>query len=116
MTGVAGTADRIATSESARRPVLGELSGEIPTRTLVLGMAHEDGTILAEEVYPVADACGLTPDQVRSCLRRLVGEGLYARSGEGREARFTATPAGLRALQATLSRLHRAYGQDAAGK
>jgi phenylacetic acid degradation operon negative regulatory protein len=89
---------------------------EIPTRTLVLGMAHEDGTILADEVYPVADACGLTGDQVRSCLRRLVAEGLYARRGEGREARFAATDDGLRALRATLTRLARAYAQDAAGK
>jgi phenylacetic acid degradation operon negative regulatory protein len=122
MTVVSGTTDvetaDAAMSRRARagRPVLGDIAGEIPTRTLVLGMAHEDGTILAEEVYPVAEACGLTPDQVRSCLRRLVSEGLYDRDGEGRDARFTATDDGLRALQSTLSRLRRAYDQDAAGK
>ncbi|MGZ4717942.1 MAG: hypothetical protein ACXWCB_14740, partial [Acidimicrobiales bacterium] len=49
---------------------------EIPTRVLVLGMAHHDGTIVADELYPVADACRLTGDQIRSCLRRLVAEGL----------------------------------------
>src|SRR5690606_23231648 len=38
-------------------------NGEIPTRLLVLGMAHADGTVLAEELYPVAAACGLTDDQ-----------------------------------------------------
>ena len=48
---------------------------EIPTRVLVLGMAHHDGTIVADELYPVAEACGLTADQVRSCLRRLVERG-----------------------------------------
>jgi phenylacetic acid degradation operon negative regulatory protein len=94
----------------------GVVAGEIPTRMLVLGMAHEDGTILAADVYPVAEACGLSSDQVRSCLRRLVAEGLYERAGEGRDAVFTATAGGLRALQETLGRLRRAYTQDAAGR
>jgi phenylacetic acid degradation operon negative regulatory protein len=89
---------------------------EIPTRMLVLGMAHADGTVLAAEAYPVAEACGLSADQVRSCLRRLVAEGLYERHGEGRDARYSATPAGLRLLDATGSRLRRAYRQDASGK
>jgi phenylacetic acid degradation operon negative regulatory protein len=89
---------------------------EIPTRTLVLGMAHTDGTVLAEEAYPVAEACGLSSDQVRSCLRRLVAEGLYERQGEGRDARYAATSAGLRFLHATGDRLRRAYQQDASGK
>ena len=30
---------------------------------------------------PVAEACGQTPEQVRSCLRRLVAEGLFIRDG-----------------------------------
>lgn len=89
---------------------------EIPTRTLVLGMAHEDGTILAEEVYPVAAACRLSDEQVRSCLRRLVGEGLFERTGEGREARYRATSAGMRALESTVERTRLAYAQDAAGR
>ncbi len=89
---------------------------EIPTRVLVLGMTHHDGTILASELYPVAEACGQTADQVRSCLRRLVGEGLFTRKGEGRDARFRATDAGMRALGATLERTRLAYAQDAAGK
>lgn len=89
---------------------------EIPTRVLVLGMAHHDGTILASELYPVAEACGQTADQVRSCLRRLVAEGLFVRSGEGRDAVFAATDAGLRALGASLEKARLAYAQDAAGK
>lgn len=88
----------------------------IPTRVLVLGLAHEDGTILADEVYTVAEACELTGDQVRSCLRRLVGEGLFTRHGEGREARFRATAAGMRALASTAQRTRLAYAQDAAGR
>jgi phenylacetic acid degradation operon negative regulatory protein len=89
---------------------------DIPTRTLVLGMAHRDGRIFAEEVYPVAEACGQSPDQVRSCLRRLVAEGLFERDGEGRSARFDPTPAGLDALGGSLDRIRAAYEQDAAGR
>lgn len=107
MTVVAATTGSDSTSE---------VVGEIPTRTLVLGMAHQDGTLLSAELYPVAEACGLTADQVRSCLRRLVREGLFVRQGEGRDARFEATEDGLRTLRATIDRLHLAYTQDAAGK
>lgn len=89
---------------------------DIPTRVLVMGMSHHDGTIMAEELYPVAEACGQTADQIRSCLRRLVGEGLFTRHGEGRDAEFRATPEGMRALGASLERTRLAYAQDAAGK
>jgi len=89
---------------------------DIPTRVLVLGMAHHDGTIMAEELYPVAEACGQTADQVRSCLRRLVAEGLFTRQGEGRDASFQATADGMRALGSSLERTRLAYAQDAAGK
>ncbi|MCX7620509.1 MAG: hypothetical protein N2037_06650 [Acidimicrobiales bacterium] len=92
------------------------LTAEIPTRVLVLGMTHEDGTILASEVYEVAEACGQTIDQVRSCLRRLVAEGLFTRSGEGRDATFHATADGIRALSSTLEKTRLAYHQDATGK
>jgi phenylacetic acid degradation operon negative regulatory protein len=89
---------------------------QIPTRVLVLGMAHEDGTIHAAEVYPVAEACGQSADQVRSCLRRLTSEGLFERDGGGRDAVYRATPAGSAALGAYLERTRLAYVQDAAGR
>src|SRR5512141_2790316 len=82
---------------------------EIPTRVLVLGMAHHNGTIVASELYLVAQACGQTADQVRSCLRRIVAEGLFTRTGEGRGAEFHATEAGMRSLGATLERTRLAY-------
>ena len=88
----------------------------IPTRVLVLGMAHEDGTIVNDELLPVAAACGLTPDQVRSCLRRLVAEGLFVRRGTGRNTTFAATAHGLAALGTTVERTRLAYVQDAAGR
>jgi phenylacetic acid degradation operon negative regulatory protein len=96
-------------------PVVARTTGTIPTRVLVLGMAHEDGTIDAAELLPVATACGQSAEQVRSCLRRLVAEGLFDRTGTGRSARFSATPSGMRALGMTLERTRLAYGQDAAG-
>jgi phenylacetic acid degradation operon negative regulatory protein len=89
----------------------------IPTRILVMGMAHEDGTILASELYPVAEACGQTPEQIRSCLRRLVTEGMFDKDGgSGRDAVFRATADGLAGLGAYVERTRLAYGQDAAGR
>src|SRR5438552_18393744 len=79
-------------------------------------MAHDDGTVHAAELYPVAEACGQTAEQVRSCLRRLVGEGLFVRRGEGRDARFAATETGMATLGASIERTRLAYNQDAAGR
>lgn len=92
------------------------VAAEIPTRLLVLGMLRADGILEAGEVYTTADACGQTVEQVRSCLRRLVGEGLLEREGEGRDARFKATPDCLRSLSATMERARLAFDQDAAGR
>jgi phenylacetic acid degradation operon negative regulatory protein len=96
--------------------VVGTTTVPIPTRVLVFGMAHEDGTIRADELYPVAEACGQTPEQVRSCLRRLVSDGLFTRSGSGRHALYTATGAGAAELGSHIQRTRLAYAQDAAGR
>lgn len=90
---------------------------EIPTRTLVFGMVGEDGTVAGADLYAVAEACGQTADQMRSCLRRLVSEGLVLRNGgSGRDATFELTPDGMAALGASMERTRLAYGQDAAGR
>ena len=88
----------------------------IPTRVLVLGMAHDDGTIRADEVYPVAEACGQTAEQVRSCLRRLVSEHLFTREGNGRDAIYVPTEAGRTVLDRSMQRLRLSYAQDRAGR
>jgi phenylacetic acid degradation operon negative regulatory protein len=88
----------------------------IPTRVLVLGMAHDDGTIRADEVYPVAEACGQTAEQVRSCLRRLVSEDLFTRQGSGRDAMYVATEAGQSTLNRGMQRMRLSYAQDRAGR
>jgi phenylacetic acid degradation operon negative regulatory protein len=102
MTVVTDTADPISTS--------------VPTRVLVFGMGRPDGTVLASDVYPVAEACGQSADQVRSCLRRLVSEGVFTRAGEGRDAVYTATESGRAMWSGSLDRHRLAYGQDRAGR
>ena len=86
----------------------------IPTRLLVLGMAHRDGTILGSELYSVIETCGVSVDQLRSQLRRLVTEGLFTREGEGRDAVFRATARGRATLIQTPTIPFRALGRLAA--
>jgi phenylacetic acid degradation operon negative regulatory protein len=104
------------TAEDPTRARVDLDTAAIPTRLLVLGMAREDGTIEAGALYEVAEACGQTPEQVRSCLRRLVAEGLFERDGEGRVARFVPTPTGRARLDLRVERTRRAFVQDAAGR
>lgn len=99
-----GTTDSTATGEA------------IPTRLLVLGLAHHDGSVHGAELHAVAAACGVSDESVRSCMRRLVGEGLFSREGEGRTAVYRAGPAARSLLDVTHQRHLLAYAQDAAGR
>lgn len=94
----------------------GNGSTSVPTRLLVFGMAHPDGSVHAEELFGVAQACGVTGDQLRSCLRRMVAEGTFTREGSGRTARYLPTEAGGRAQATFLDRIRLAYSQDLAGR
>lgn len=89
--------------------------GDLPTRMLVLGVARSDGTIRAAELFPVAEACARSAEQVRSCLRRLVSEGLFRREGVGQGAVYRATEAGLAVLGAAAERTRLAIAQDREG-
>jgi phenylacetic acid degradation operon negative regulatory protein len=89
---------------------------EIPTRVLVFGMARPDGTIDGPELYRVADACGHSDEQVRSCLRRLLSEGLLERTGTGRQATFRTTEAGDALRVGSLRRHEMAWRQDRKGQ
>lgn len=88
----------------------------VPTRLMVFGLTHRDGTVPAAELYRVAAECGIAIETVRSCMRRLVAEGLFERSGEGKEAVFRATKAGKSILSINEQRHVLAYAQDAAGR
>ena len=97
---------------AARRPATVVGVGDLPTRMLVFGVARHDGTIAAADAFAVADACQRSTEQVRSCLRRLVSEGLFVRDGTGQRAAYRPTDEGLRALSAMGSRALRARDQD----
>ena len=103
-------------SPSGPRSTLFGVDTDVPTRVLVLGMIRSDGRLAAADILPVAQACNQTPEQVRSCLRRLVREGLLTRDGTGREATFRTTPEGVRVLSASLDRIRIAMEQDGAGR
>jgi phenylacetic acid degradation operon negative regulatory protein len=95
-----------------RSPTVEIPTVEIPTRLLVFGMLDEHGAVTSADLGPVAAACGSGSEQLRSCLRRLVAEGVLERAGAGRSARYAATPAGLAALARQRERMRRAYALD----
>src|SRR5205807_8455383 len=78
-------------------------------------MVDEHGVIAVDELYAVAEACGQSPEQVRSCVRRLVGDGLFVQNRRGASARYSATARGLSELGSTMERTRLAYAQDAVG-
>lgn len=99
------------------RDTLVELvDASVPTRLMVLGLAHLDGTVHGTELYRVATECEIPIETVRSCMRRLIGEGLFERRGEGRDAVFPATDQGMALLEVHAQRHLLAYAQDAAGR
>ncbi|WP_236244786.1 PaaX family transcriptional regulator C-terminal domain-containing protein [Streptomyces sp. CC210A] len=84
----------------------------IGTRTLVFALLREDGTVDGAELYAVAGALGMTDQQVRLCVKRLVAEGRFTQEGRGRRAvlRAAADPTGAVAPDARYVR--HAYRQD----
>ncbi|MFF9161624.1 PaaX family transcriptional regulator C-terminal domain-containing protein [Streptomyces longwoodensis] len=86
---------------------------EVPTRLLVYALVREDGTVDAAELYGVARLLGMTDQQVRLCVRRLVADGRFTQEGRGRKAvlRAVADPTG--ALAPDAAYVHHAYRQDA---
>lgn len=115
---VTKTADNnsTATRQSQMPAALTGVDDLLPTRLMVLGLAHRDGTIYGSELYPVAEDCGIRVETVRSCMRRLMSDGLFTREGEGRDAIFSATDAGLSLLGITEQRHLLAFAQDSAGR
>lgn len=90
----------------------------VPTRALVLAMVETDGTLPLESLRQTAAAVGISDEQLRLCLRRLVAEGSLGRSGgRGRNASYRATGnAQARILPETsflTFALRRDRGQDA---
>lgn len=88
------------------------ISTEIPTRTLVESLVREDATIDAGELYDVAAALGMSDQQVRLCIKRLVAEGQFTHEGRGRKAVLRATARTRGALEPDLAYLRLMYAQD----
>lgn len=86
---------------------------EVPTRMLVHALIREDGSVEAGELYTVAGMLGMSDQQVRLCVKRLVGEGRFAHQGRGRKARLQASADTLRALAPNAGFLRHAFRQDA---
>ncbi|MFB7723231.1 PaaX family transcriptional regulator C-terminal domain-containing protein [Nocardia sp. NPDC056100] len=85
---------------------------EIPTRTLVESMIRQDSTIDAGELYAVANTLGMTDQQVRLCIKRLVAEGQFTHEGRGRKAVLYATDRTRGALEPDIEFLRYMYRQD----
>ena len=112
----AGPRDRIPALAPAAAIALDATDGGVPTRLMVFGLAHRDGTVHGQELYRVATECGISIETVRSCMRRLISEGIFERRGEGRDAVFPVTGAGAALLSVNAQRHLLAYAQDAAGR
>ncbi|URN17292.1 MULTISPECIES: PaaX family transcriptional regulator C-terminal domain-containing protein [Streptomyces] len=86
---------------------------EIPTRMLVHALVREDGTVDADELYTVAATLGMSDQQVRLCVKRLVAENRFTHEGRGRKAVLHATEDTVRALAPNADFLRHAFRQDA---
>ncbi|MFH8498983.1 PaaX family transcriptional regulator C-terminal domain-containing protein [Streptomyces coeruleorubidus] len=86
---------------------------EIPTRMLVHALIREDGTVSADELYTVAATLGMSDQQVRLCVKRLVAESRFTHEGRGRKAVLHATEATTQSLAPNADFLRHAFRQDA---
>ncbi|WP_435218098.1 PaaX family transcriptional regulator C-terminal domain-containing protein [Streptomyces sp. bgisy034] len=86
---------------------------EIPTRLLVHALVRADGTVDADQLYTVAALLGMTDQQVRLCVRRLVGEGRFIQEGRGRKATLRAVADVTGSLAPDAAYVRHAYRQDA---
>ncbi|MFD4238087.1 PaaX family transcriptional regulator C-terminal domain-containing protein [Streptomyces sp. NPDC058542] len=80
---------------------------------LVHALIGEDGTVGADELYTVANTLGMSDQQVRLCVKRLVAEGRFTHEGRGRKAQLHATADTTRALAPNADFLRHAFQQDA---
>ncbi|SUA78224.1 Phenylacetic acid-responsive transcriptional repressor [Nocardia otitidiscaviarum] len=85
---------------------------EVSTRTLVESMIREDATIDAGELYDVANALGMTDQQVRLCIKRLAADGRFVQEGRGRKAVLHATATTRAAIEPDLEFIRFMYAQD----
>ncbi|WP_149182293.1 PaaX family transcriptional regulator C-terminal domain-containing protein [Streptomyces sp. TRM49041] len=100
------------TAAPAAEPAAEAAAPGIGTRTLVFALVREDGSVDAGELYAVAGALGMTDQQVRLCLKRLVAEGRFTQEGRGRKALLHATADATGAIAPDVEYVRHAYRQD----
>ncbi|ETZ93118.1 PaaX family transcriptional regulator C-terminal domain-containing protein [Mycobacteroides abscessus] len=88
------------------------LNADISTRSVVESMIREDATIATGELYDVANILGMSDQQVRLCIKRLVAEGRFTQEGRGRKAILHATGATRNTLEPDLDFVRYMYQQD----
>ncbi|GHE29475.1 putative repressor in the phenylacetic acid catabolism [Streptosporangium violaceochromogenes] len=90
----------------------GTVPVSIPTRLLVHALVREDGTVDAGELYTVAGLLGMTDQQVRLCVKRLVAEGRFTHEGRGRKALLRAVADFTGSITPNVAHIRHAYRQD----
>ncbi|WP_250399221.1 PaaX family transcriptional regulator C-terminal domain-containing protein [Streptomyces cellostaticus] len=98
---------------AAARATGGADRPEIPTRLVVHALVREDGTVDAGELYDVADLLGMSHQQIRLCVKRLVAEGRFTQEGRGRRATLHAVTDVTGSLAPDAAYVRHAYRQDA---
>lgn len=86
---------------------------QVPTRTLVEALIRTDNTVDTGELYAIAPLLGMTDQQVRLCVKRLVTEGRFTQEGRGRKAVLRATGATEQTLGPDVEFVAHAFRQDA---
>ncbi|NKZ11685.1 DNA-binding transcriptional regulator [Mycolicibacterium septicum DSM 44393] len=89
-----------------------EADHAVPTRILVESMLRADATVDAGELYDVANTLGMSDQQVRLCIKRLVAEGQFVQDGRGRKAVLRATPEMRSTIEPDLEFVRYMYAQD----
>ncbi|QRY52187.1 PaaX family transcriptional regulator C-terminal domain-containing protein [Mycolicibacterium septicum] len=89
-----------------------ETDHAVPTRILVESMLRADATVDAGELYDVANTLGMSDQQVRLCIKRLVAEGQFVQDGRGRKAVLLATPEMRSTIEPDLEFVRYMYAQD----
>ncbi|WP_430755427.1 PaaX family transcriptional regulator C-terminal domain-containing protein [Mycolicibacterium septicum] len=89
-----------------------ETGHAVPTRILVESMLRADATVDAGELYDVANTLGMSDQQVRLCIKRLVAEGQFVQDGRGRKAVLRATPEMRGTIEPDLEFVRYMYAQD----
>ncbi|MEV4303203.1 PaaX family transcriptional regulator C-terminal domain-containing protein [Nonomuraea sp. NPDC049624] len=86
---------------------------QVPTRMLVEALVRADLTVDTGELYATGNLLGMTDQQVRLCIKRLVAEGRFTHEGRGRKATLRATGATERMLGLDVEFVAHAFRQDA---